>query len=83
MLIRKFCACGVKLERDVANEESAREVIHRFRLEHSGRGHGPISGGQWLKLIQQIINRKAKSKPRALNTSKPLLGFLRETESNK
>ena len=65
MVVRKFCLCDVKLERDVADEEIARQVWARFRLEHSGAGHGPISGNQYLKLIQSIIKRKAASKGKA------------------
>ena len=62
MHVRKFCACGVKLERVVADEDSARRVVEAFRLDHSGEGHGPITGYQYLKLIRTIIRRNAAHK---------------------
>lgn len=79
MTVRKFCACGKKLEREVADEKSAYQTVMRFWLEHSGRGHGPITGGQYLKIIQAIIRRKAKRARQKATSSKPLLNLI-ETE---
>ncbi|MGA9768754.1 MAG: hypothetical protein WBV94_06930 [Blastocatellia bacterium] len=63
--LRKFCACGIKLERVVTDETAARTVIEYFRFEHSGAGHGPITGHQYLKLVQSIIRRNAARKGKA------------------
>ncbi|HKQ06629.1 MAG TPA: hypothetical protein VJ464_15960 [Blastocatellia bacterium] len=76
MLVRKFCACGKKLEREVADEMSAYQTVMRFWLEHSGRGHGPVSGGQYLKIIQRIIQSKARKRQRKrANSYGPLLSL--------
>jgi hypothetical protein len=82
MTIRKFCACGVKLERDVANEDSAREVVSRFRMEHSGSGHGPVTGHQYLKIINSIIRRNAAGRGKA-DLSKPRLRVFRVIRGGK
>jgi hypothetical protein len=62
MTVRKFCACGVKLEKTVSDEETARQVVTIFRLEHSGAGHGPITRAQYERLIQSIIKRNTSRK---------------------
>jgi hypothetical protein len=60
--IRKFCACGIKLERDVSDEETAREVVTMFWTAHAGVNHGPISEKQYHLVIGRIIKRRAKRK---------------------
>jgi len=60
MNVRKYCQCGVKLDRDVADEDAARLVIQRFRLEHSGKGHGPASQRDYVKAITRIIAARSK-----------------------
>lgn len=63
MKVRKFCACGVKLERDVSDEDTAREVVTMFWTAHAGVNHGPITRKQYEGLIRGLIKRKAKGKP--------------------
>jgi len=62
MNVRRFCKCGVKLERDVSDEDIAREVIALFWREHGGAGHGIINGKQYAQIIQQIIKRNFERK---------------------
>lgn len=68
MKVRKFCACGVKLERECADEESARQVVARFRFEHLGAGHGPVNATQYEEVIRRIIQRNALRKGRSRET---------------
>jgi hypothetical protein len=79
MTVRKFCFCGVKLERNIADEAAAREVVARFRAEHSGYGHGPASREQYLQVISRIVARNAKSnrKPEL----RPLLSAITRAEA--
>jgi hypothetical protein len=58
--VRKFCLCGCKLERDAADEESARELVWMWRNEHSGEGHGPANEKQYLRAVSRIVGNKAK-----------------------
>lgn len=63
MKIRKFCACGVKLERDVSDEETAREIVTMFWTAHAGVNHGPISPRQHALFVRRLIKRRAQKKP--------------------
>jgi hypothetical protein len=79
MKVRKFCICGVKLERDVAGEDAAREIVEQFRLAHIGSGHGPASYQKYRGVISQIVARNTKSKrPRE---AKPLLAEMQRAEA--
>ncbi len=62
MKIRKFCACGVKLERDVSDEETAREVVTMFWTAHAGIEHGPVNERAYAKVIGRIIKRVRERK---------------------
>lgn len=62
MLVRKFCQCGVKLDRHVSGEATARQAIDLFRAEHSGIGHGPVTRAGYEKTIRCIIDRRARGK---------------------
>lgn len=62
MKIRKFCACGVKLERDVSDEETARKVVTAFWTEHAGVHHFPINEHEYARVISRIIARNAAPK---------------------
>jgi len=61
MKIRKFCACGVKLERDVSDEETARKVVELFWTEHAGVLHGPVNQKGYAAIIRRIISRRSKA----------------------
>lgn len=65
MLVRRFCKCGVKLERHVADEETARRVVATFWRDHSGAAHGIIDSKQYATIIAGIMRRNydAKHKP--------------------
>lgn len=81
MNVRKFCKCGVKLERAVADEDAAREVVEEFRRAHNGHGHGPASEREYLQVVSQIVARNAKSnRPRQ---AKPLLTEIAHAESRQ
>jgi hypothetical protein len=71
MKVRRFCACGVKLERDVCDEDTARLLVMTFWREHCGAGHGIINSKQYEKLIQNIIKRnfERKQKPQLHNSN--------------
>lgn len=62
MKVRRFCNCGVKLERDVADEDTARKVIAIFWREYSGADHHPVSGKDYAKVIAKIIKRNYERK---------------------
>lgn len=80
MGVRKFCECGVKLERDVANEAAAYEVVSRFWLEHSGAGHGPVSYKRYVAIVSRIVARNATTnRPRQV---KPLLSAISKAEAS-
>ena len=57
MKVRKFCACGVKLERDVSDEDTARRAVEMFRTAHAGGNHLPITRKQYDELIRRIIKK--------------------------
>ncbi len=59
--VRKFCLCGFKPERNVADEEAARALVSVFRLEHSGTGHGPTDQqGYRLAVARNALSDCAK-----------------------
>lgn len=62
MIVRKYCQCGVKLDRYVINEAAARQAVDVFRAAHSGYGHGPVSKGLYDKTISMIIKRQGQRK---------------------
>jgi hypothetical protein len=62
MKVRRFCQCGVKLEREVSDESTARLLVMTFWREHCGAGHGIINGKQYAQIIQQIIKRNFERK---------------------
>jgi hypothetical protein len=62
MKVRKFCLCGVKLERDVTDEDTAREIITRFRFEHSGAEHGPTDERGYRRAISKIIRGNTRKR---------------------
>jgi hypothetical protein len=64
MLVRKYCLCGVKLERDVSDEETARKVVARFRIEHGGEGHGVASKREYEQAVSSIIRANSNKKER-------------------
>lgn len=79
MKVQKFCKCGVKLERDVANEDAARTLVLRFFAEHSGQGHGLASRREYLQAVSRIVARNAKvNKPRE---PRPLLSAITRAEA--
>ena len=61
MQVRKFCLCGCKLEREVADEATAREVIILWRNEHTREGCGPASYRQYMQAVSRIVARNAHS----------------------
>jgi hypothetical protein len=63
MKIRKYCNCGVKLERDVSDEETARKVVTLFWTEHVGVHHFPVNQVEYRRVIARLIKRRAKQKP--------------------
>ena len=62
MKIRKYCKCGVKLEREVADEEAARQVVAVFRREHSGTGHGPTDFKGYCEAVRKVIIANVRRK---------------------
>jgi hypothetical protein len=78
--IRKFCLCGVKLERKAADEDQARGMLTMFRLEHSGEGHGPANEQEYRRAVSKIIGQnaqKAKTKP-----PRPILNAIEQAGGN-
>ncbi len=71
MQIRKFCLCGQKLERQATDEDTARQVVEAWRLEHTGAGHGPASGVLYKRAIAKLIGKR--SRPQSPDELKPLL----------
>jgi hypothetical protein len=65
MHVRKYCLCGVKLERDVSDEETARRVIALFRREHGGEGHGVATRAQYERAVSRIIQAHSNRKDRS------------------
>lgn len=80
MTVRKFCKCGVKLEREVADEDAAREVTAKFRVAHSGYGHGPANRERYLQALSRIVARRAKAN--STRQVKPLLLAIAHAESS-
>ena len=64
MQVRKYCRCGVKLERNVSDEETAREVVARFRIQHGGEGHGVATKREYEQAINTVIRGNADRKER-------------------
>ena len=60
MKVRKFCLCGVKLERECCDEDSARQAVEMFRLAHAGSGHGPANHVEYNRIIKRLIGRRAQ-----------------------
>jgi hypothetical protein len=58
MRIRKYCLCGCVLDREVTDEEVARQVILLWRHEHIGEGHGPASEREYQRAVSRIIGTK-------------------------
>jgi hypothetical protein len=79
--IRKFCRCGVKLERNVADENAARQLVGEFWRAHLGNGHGPASYREYLQAVSRIVARNAKSN--RLREPKPLLTEISRIESRR
>jgi hypothetical protein len=69
MKLRKFCSCGVKLEREAADEDSARRIVATFRLEHSGAGHGPTDAKGYAMAISRIIRANINRRDQRLGSS--------------
>lgn len=71
MKVRRFCKCGVKLDREVADEDTARRAVALFWREHGGAGHGIINAKQYAEIIARIIKRnwEARQKPRLHGTA--------------
>ena len=59
MKLRKFCACGMKLEREVCDEETAEQVLILWRRSHNGRDCAPINEAGYRKVVSRIISRRA------------------------
>src|SRR4051794_13378979 len=80
MKVRKFCLCGVKLERNgVPDETAARIIVEAFRQAHSGYGHGPATYRQYLQAVSQIVARHARAnRPRE---ARPLLSEISRVEA--
>jgi hypothetical protein len=79
--VRKFCLCGVKLERTVSSEDAARTIVEEFRRAHSGNGHGPATAQEYLLAVSRIVARNARSnRPRE---AKPLLTEIARVESQQ
>lgn len=62
MKVRKFCACGCKLERTVANEESARMAVELWRAAHNGPKCGVTNELYYREVVKQIIRDRRKAK---------------------
>ena len=58
MKLRKFCKCGKKIEREVANEESARELNRLFRIAHRDPGCEPVNQLVYNRVIQRLVFEK-------------------------
>jgi len=71
MQIRKFCLCDQKLERQASDEDTARQVVTAWRLEHTGAGHGPADERAYKRALAKIIAKVKR--PRAPDELKPLL----------
>ncbi len=70
MQIRKFCLCGSKLERQAADEETARRLVMVWRNAHIGEGHGPASERAYRRVLSRIIAKSAR--PKRLKEGTPM-----------
>lgn len=60
MKIRKYCRCGVKLEREASDEEVARQLVEAFWTAHAGVEHGPIMRREYDAKIRALIKRASR-----------------------